>query len=270
MKPYNELNTLQQNSFRVAMDQLAALARIDSPEESRQGLRGLLHIERERYDSIVTIPVDAKDINDEAFYNVLDCLQRIATKEDLDRFPAEFGRRPYSQIVPVGLIDVKLLDSSVHVPLQIAHELERVVRLMEGKGPTEDPQDLDRPVPWSPFAGNALPSRTCWNEFARTAALTWDSGLNERRQHLDLETYMVELKEESVLRAGGGIAEAFRQFVSQLVLDFQQWQRIPPAQKPLFVIAFENSRFGFGLELYRTMRHMLHHPRVAYLLVGSN
>ncbi len=305
---WDELSSDQQAAFEGVLGLLGALAAKDPAEPTaaaRSDLRALFRLDAVRYNSVVLLEGGRGSGKTTVFLTLLDHLQRLASGESprhpfhhvkpivrLTLQPASgespksdgfsrFKGRPWDRILPIGIIDLQAIDRSTHLLLQVGQELERLVRLFEGRlpaggqeGATCPPAQTETPrrgcAPWEPMASETLGSRIRWNQFARAAALGWDDSLKERRDRLDLETYLVELNEAAVDRGGRGIVESFHRFVSQLVSDYLCWARLTPAETPLFVIGIDDADMNpeRSVELLWVLR-TLWHPRLAFVLTGD-
>ena len=305
---WDELSSDQQAAFEGVLGLLGALAAKDPAEPTaaaRSDLRALFRLDAVRYNSVVLLEGGRGSGKTTVFLTLLDHLQRLASGESprhpfhhvkpivrLTLQPASgespksdgfsrFKGRPWDRILPIGIIDLQAIDRSTHLLLQVGQELERLVRLFEGRlpaggqeGATCPPAQTETPrrgcAPWEPMASETLGSRIRWNQFARAAALGWDDSLKERRDRLDLETYLVELNEAAVDRGGRGIVESFHRFVSQLVSDYLCWARPTPAETPLFVIGIDDADMNpeRSVELLWVLR-TLWHPRLAFVLTGD-
>jgi len=174
-------------------------------------------------------------------------------------------------IVPLDIIDLRSVRPSTSLIVHVAGMLNAVVEMMEG---APELSELHKPVSWSPNESFQLESRKHWGTFLRTAAISWDGNLRERKAHIDAESFVAEV--EMTERDRLDVVPAFRAFVDALGKDFSRWMSRAVGSRgkgshPLFVIPIDDAdmnpdRVAEVLQLTELLRH----PRVAFLIAGDS
>jgi hypothetical protein len=183
------------------------------------------------------------------------------------------SRRQYA-IVPVGIVDMQPLPRSTNLDLFLCSHFERVVTAIEqshgGASSADDraaPRDdvRARKAPWAALRGD-LRSRELWAELRDAAALGSDH-IEQRRAHLDVETYALELEAAERSRK---LNAAFSRFIDALVRDFRESPlRGGAVRTPFFIVAIDDADMNLrrSVQMLESLRQ-LSHDRVGYVLTG--
>ena len=255
--------TPEQNDVALRVQGLLnAMADVRSAAPLRSTFAFLPRIEPQRESRVILIDGPRGSGKTSVLLTLLDFWSRLLLREAPRSTPT--WPTPPHPIVPVGLIDLQALPASTNLALHIASALRQIIEAMEGQTGGQPPAP-----PWHPSPQRELASRRQWRQFFKAAAVGWASNLLERQRELDREAFALEL--EQAERERLDVTRCFYDLISALVEDLQKWRELPTSEQPFLVVSIDdadmNPDFSVGL---LSLLHALYHPRLAFLLTGTN
>lgn len=215
-------------------------------------------IDQVRHNHVFLLDGDRGSGKSTLLVTLIDAWTRVLRRQSLS-----YGGWGVPNLVPL-LLDLHPLPPSTHLLLYLLGRFHRVIEGMEGRG--RDGGDIPA-APWHPEASAELDSRKRWKKFVGAVGLGWDGNLQQRRGHIDPETYVVELEQAELDRLD--IRDCFPGFMDALCKEMMRWAGLPKA--PVFLIAVDDADMNprRSMELLDLVR-LLWHQRLVFLLTGDS
>jgi hypothetical protein len=167
-------------------------------------------------------------------------------------------------IIPIGFIQLALLDESANLMTYVSGYLHQVIEsIVESRG-TRSRAGVS---PWTAVEDSGTHLSQSWNQFLQAIAHASSDQTSQRMNKLDPEAWALELRDAEFRRRD--ISDRFYELMNTLVSDYAA-KFLSRDQVPMFVLAIDDAdmRPQQSVRLLNVIRQ-LNHPRVGFVMTGD-